>query len=95
MSKSMEEERRAVECGYWHLYRFNPQLMHEGKNPFTLDSKAPTAELKEFLSGENRFASLKNIDPERAEELFSRAEKESKARFALYQKLSMLFEPQT
>ncbi|MBQ8229949.1 MAG: pyruvate:ferredoxin (flavodoxin) oxidoreductase [Clostridia bacterium] len=95
MSKSMEEERRAVECGYWHLYRFNPQLMQEGKNPFTLDSKAPTAELKEFLSGENRFASLKNIDPERAEELFFRAEKESKARFALYQKLSTLFEPQT
>ncbi len=95
MSKSMEEERRAVECGYWHLYRFNPRLIQEGKNPFTLDSKAPTAELKEFLLGENRFASLKKVDPQRAEALFLRAEKESKARFALYQKLSMLFEPQT
>lgn len=95
MSKSMEEERRAVECGYWHLYRFNPRLIQEGKNPFTLDSKAPTADLKEFLLGENRFASLKKVDPQRAEELFLRAEKESKARFALYQKLSMLFEQQT
>lgn len=93
MSKCMEEERRAVECGYWHLYRFNPSLVQEGKNPFTLDSKAPTADLKEFLLGENRFASLKKVDPDRAEELFSRAEKESKARFALYQKLSTLFSP--
>ena len=94
MGKCMEEERRAVECGYWHLYRYNPRLLEEGKNPFQLDSKAPTADLKEFLQGENRFAALEKIDGERAETLFSRAEKESKARFALYQKLATLFTPQ-
>ena len=93
MGKSIEEERRAVECGYWHLFRYNPRLLEEGKNPFTLDSKAPTANLQEFLYGENRFAALKKIDAKRAEILFSRAEKESKARFALYQKLSTLFSP--
>lgn len=70
MGASIMEEKRAVESGYWQLYRFNPDLRKEGKNPFILDSKPPTQEYKEFLQGEIRYAQLKNMFPERAEELF-------------------------
>jgi pyruvate-ferredoxin/flavodoxin oxidoreductase len=84
----MEEEQRAVASGYWQLYRFNPTI----PQPFTLDSKAPTLPFKEFLEGENRFASLKRSNPAVAETLFTQAEEESKKRFAFYQKLSTLFE---
>ena len=88
MGKSIEEERRAVASGYWTLYRFNPTMPH----PFTLDSKQPTLDFQEFLAGENRFASLRKTNPAEAEQLFQQAEKESKERFAFYQKLSTLFE---
>ena len=87
MGLCMEEEKRAVECGYWVLYRFNPTL----PRPFQLDSKPPTLDFQEFLSGENRFVSLKKSDPEEAELLFQKAEEESKKRFAFYQRLSLLF----
>ena len=88
MGKSVEEEKRAVASGYWQLYRFNPTMPH----PFTLDSKEPTLDFKEFLSGENRFASLQKSNPTAAEELFQQAEKEANERFKFYQKLSTLFE---
>ena len=84
MGKCMEEEKLAVDCGYWQLYRFNPTL----PRPFTLDSKEPTADFRTFLMGENRFASLKKSRPELAEKLFTQAEKDSRARLALYKKLS-------
>lgn len=93
MSKCMEEEKHAVDCGYWLLYRFNPDLRAENKNPFILDSKAPSADFKEFLLGENRFVSLQSTNPERAEEIFAQAERESRERFAFYQRLEKLFEP--
>ena len=93
MSNCMEEEKLAVDCGYWHLFRFNPALQREGKNPFVLDSKAPTADFKSFLLGENRFRSLKKVAPETAEDLFSKAEKDSKELFSFYQKLSEIFTP--
>ena len=64
MGKSMEEGKLAVQAGYWMLYRFNPELAKEGKNPFQLDSKEPTGDLNEFLSGENRYASLAKKNPE-------------------------------
>ena len=92
MSRSMEEEKLAVDCGYWQLYRFDPDLKKQGKNPFTLDSKAPTADLKSFLMGENRFAVLKNTRPELADELFAQAERECAERIKLYRKLSEFFE---
>lgn len=92
MSKSIEEERRAVESGYWQLYRFNPALSEVGKNPFTLDSKPPMIAFTDFLMGENRFASLKNSNPKRAEYLFHEAEKDSQRRFAFYQKLKDLLD---
>ena len=92
MTRCMEEERLAVECGYWSLYRFHPTLKNEGKNPFILDSKAPTADLKGFLMGENRFAALKKQLPAEADSLFTELETVCKERFALYQKLSKLYE---
>jgi pyruvate-ferredoxin/flavodoxin oxidoreductase len=89
MSLSIEEEKRAVECGYWHLYRYNPALRQEGKNPFILDSKQPSKPLREFLLGENRFAALLREHPETAESLFSKAEEDSRLLYELYLRLAM------
>lgn len=88
MSNSQLEEKRAVEAGYWQLYRFNPALAEQGKNPFTLDSKEATADYKEFLLGENRYAQLAKAKPQVAEKLFAINEKEAKERYAGYKKLS-------
>ncbi len=88
MRLCMEEEKRAVECGYWHLFRFNPALKAEGKSPFVLDSKAPKGDYQDFLMGENRFASLKKAQPQIAEELFNQAEQHSHELFDFYEKLS-------
>jgi pyruvate-ferredoxin/flavodoxin oxidoreductase len=88
MSKSQEEEKRAVESGYWPLYRFNPRLKEEGKNPFTLDSKEPTGDFKEFLMGEVRYSSLTRSFPENAEKLFEKAEKDMKERQRVYRQLA-------
>ncbi|MCM8711493.1 pyruvate:ferredoxin (flavodoxin) oxidoreductase [Clostridium sp. SYSU_GA19001] len=88
MGTSIKEEKKAVDAGYWHLYRYNPLLKEEGKNPFILDSKEPTASYKDFLEGEIRFSSLKNVFPERAEEMFSLAEKNAKERYNTYKRLA-------
>ena len=88
MSKSQDEEKRAVDCGYWQLYRYNPTLKEEGKNPFTLDSKEPTGDYQEFILGETRYSSLKKTQPEAAEKLFKENEEESKARYEGYKKLA-------
>lgn len=80
MGTSLIEEKKAVECGYWQLYRFNPELRKEGKNPFVLDSKEPTGDYQEFLQGEIRYSQLNNIFPERAEQLFGRSEQDSSFR---------------
>ena len=88
MGKSQAEEKKAVESGYWPLYRYNPQLAEEGKNPFILDSKAPTADYREFIMGENRYRSLAQQRPELAEELFTKQEAEAKDRLDYYKKLT-------
>ncbi|MBO5286235.1 MAG: pyruvate:ferredoxin (flavodoxin) oxidoreductase [Clostridia bacterium] len=88
MTKSQEEEKKAVDCGYWQLYRYNPTLIDEGKNPFSLDSKDPTADYQEFLAGETRYASLKKTQPAIADALFAKTEADSKARLAGYKKLA-------
>ena len=75
------EEKRAVEAGYWHLFRYNPALREEGKNPFILDSKAPKADYQEFLQSEVRYNRLARTNPERAAELFAKAEKDAKAKY--------------
>ena len=85
MGRSQAEEGRAVECGYWHLWRYNPALQDEGKNPFTLDSKAPDwSKFQDYLNGEVRFLSLKKAVPEQAQELFDKTEEAAKRRYQSY-----------
>lgn len=84
MGKSQQQEKDAVESGYWSLYRYNPQLEQDGKNPFTLDSKKPTKAFKEFLMSEVRYASLYKMFPEKADELFAKAESDAKYRYEKY-----------
>ena len=85
MGRSQAEEARAVECGYWHLWRFNPELEAEGKNPFTLDSKEPDwSKFQDFLMDEVRYLSLKKARPAEAQELFDAAEAAAKKRYATY-----------
>lgn len=88
MGQSQEQTKRAVAAGYWSMYRFNPALKEEGKNPFTLDSKAPTASFREFLMSEVRYASLKQQYPDLAEQLFEKTEKDAMERIATYQRLA-------
>ena len=89
MGLSQKEEKLAVECGYWHLYRYNPALEGSGKNPFTLDSKEPDwSRFQDFLKSEVRFASLYKLFPERAEELLAKTEEFAKIRYNNYKKLS-------
>ena len=84
MGKSQAEAKAAVESGYWQLYRYNPMLAEEGKNPFTLDSKAPTGEVKEFLKGESRYAALLKQFPDVADGLLDKASEEALARYEQY-----------
>ena len=88
MSGAQTEIKRAVDCGYWHMYRFNPALKEEGKNPFTLDSKEPTESFRDFLLSEVRYSSLQRTFPEVAEELFIETEKNAKERLESYKKLA-------
>lgn len=81
MSIAQSEEKKAVETGYWHLFRYDPRLALEGKNPFQLDSKEPKLEYKDFLMGEVRYNSLARSNPARAEELFNKAEKYAKEKY--------------
>ncbi|WP_434290162.1 pyruvate:ferredoxin (flavodoxin) oxidoreductase [Clostridium botulinum] len=88
MGCSQLEEKKAVDCGYWGLYRFNPELKEAGKNPFSLDSKEPTANFKDFLMGEVRYASLAKQFPKDAEALFAKTEQDAKERLENYKKLA-------
>lgn len=88
MGCSQLEEKRAVDCGYWATYRYNPELKAEGKNPFILDSKEPTANFRDFLMGEVRFSSLKKLFPQTAEALFEKTENDAKTRLEGYKKLA-------
>ena len=81
MKGAQTEEKRAVQSGYWHLFRFDPRLAEQGKNPFQLDSKAPTADYQEFILGEVRYNRLSRSNPERAKELFAKAERDAKAKY--------------
>lgn len=88
MGKTIQNEADAVKCGYWHLYRHNPELKAEGKNPFTLDSKEPTESFRDFIMGQVRYASIAKQFPEKAEELFTMAEQSSKDRLESYKRLA-------
>jgi pyruvate-ferredoxin/flavodoxin oxidoreductase len=88
MGVSQLEAKKAVESGYWAMYRFNPELKDQGKNPFSLDSKEPVSDFKEFLLGEVRYASLKKEHPDTADKLFDKTAKDAAERLAGYKKLA-------
>ena len=89
MGLSQKEEKLAVDCGYWHLYRYNPTLEDQGKNPFSLDSKEPDwSKFQDFLKGEVRFASLQKLFPDTAEELLRKTEEFAKVRLETYKRLA-------
>ena len=94
MAKAQTEEELAVKSGYWHLFRYNPDLKKEGKPAFTLDSKAPTDDYKEFLNGEVRYNSLKRSNPERAAKLWDKSESEAKERYDYLNRLVKLYSPE-
>ena len=91
MTNCQNEMKRAVDCGYWNLFRFNPALKAEGKNPFTLDSKEPKPGYRDFMMGEARYAALTRSFPERAEQLFKKAEETAAARYEHLKKLGDLY----
>ena len=88
MGKSQFREKQAVDAGYWHLWRYDPRLEDEGKNPFQLDSKEPSASFQEFIQGEVRYSSLKRSFPETADQLYEEAEKAANARYNTYKRLA-------
>lgn len=88
MGTSMAEEKRAVDAGYWHLYRYDPRLGSQGKNPFILESKEPTASFKDFIHGELRYSQLKTVFPDLAEKMFDKAEADARDRYETYKKMS-------
>jgi len=89
MANAMTEMKNAVDCGYWHLYRYNPMLAAEGKNPFTMDSKEPDlAKFQDFIAGEVRYSSLKQLYPEAAEALFAKTEADAAERLASYKRMA-------
>ena len=92
MATAQAEEKKAVEAGYWHLYRFDPRLREEGKNPFQMDSKAPTGDYKDFIMGEVRYNALARQNPERAQMLFDQAAKNANDRYEYLLKFSKLYE---
>ena len=91
MTNCQKEMKKAVDCGYWNMFRFNPALKAEGKNPFILESKEPTTSYRDFIMGEARYSALTRSFPERAEKLFTEAEEASKKRFTHLQKLQALY----
>ena len=92
MTNSQSEMKKAVEAGYWQMFRFNPALKAEGKNPFTLDSKEPSADYIEFIKNETRYTRLMQSSPERAEELFNKAKENAAKKYQHLLKLKELYE---
>ena len=88
MGKSQENIKDAVESGYWHLYRYNPDLKKEGKNPFSLDSKEPTASFRDFIMGQVRYSSLAKEFPDVAEKLFEITEENANTKYNTYKELA-------
>ncbi|MEG1889773.1 MAG: pyruvate:ferredoxin (flavodoxin) oxidoreductase [Clostridia bacterium] len=88
MGMAQAEIKKAVDCGYWTLYRFNPELAEQGKNPLTLDSKAPAGGYQEFIKGEVRYASLAKMFPDVAQDLFEKNEKDAMDKYAQYKNLA-------
>jgi pyruvate-ferredoxin/flavodoxin oxidoreductase len=92
MTNCQSEMKKAVAAGYWHNFRYDPRKKAEGANPFTLDSKEPTADYKEFINSETRYSRLVKAFPERAEMLFEKAANHAKDRYDYLTKLAKLYE---
>ena len=90
MTKGYQEQKKAVDCGHWPLYRFDPQLREQGKNPLQLDSKAPTLDVEEYIYGENRYRILKQSNPEAAAKLLTLAKSDAAQRYSLMEQLAEL-----
>jgi pyruvate-ferredoxin/flavodoxin oxidoreductase len=88
MGSSIKQEKFAVESGYWHLYRYNPLLREQGKNPFMLESKEPSASYRDYLNSEIRYSSLMNVFPDAAEPLFDESAKNARERYETYKRLA-------
>ncbi len=88
MGTTQKQQKEAVDAGYWHLYRFNPELKKQGKNPFVLDSKEPTKSFRDFLMSEVRYSSLTKTFPEVADDLFKKSEEDAKERYQNYKRLA-------
>ncbi|WP_077367056.1 pyruvate:ferredoxin (flavodoxin) oxidoreductase [Anaerosalibacter sp. Marseille-P3206] len=88
MGRTVNEEKKAVESGYWHLYRYDPRLSEEGKNPFILDSKEPKESFREFIMGEVRYSQIEKTFPHLADKLYEKAELDAKERYETYKELS-------
>ncbi|MBO7216498.1 MAG: pyruvate:ferredoxin (flavodoxin) oxidoreductase, partial [Clostridia bacterium] len=88
MANCQNEMKRAVDAGYWQMFRYNPLLKADGKNPFTLDSKAPTADYIDFISSETRYSRLVQAFPERAKELFEKAKEQAAIKYETYKELA-------
>jgi pyruvate-ferredoxin/flavodoxin oxidoreductase len=93
MANCQAEMKKAVEAGYWQMFRFNPALKAEGKNPFSLDSKEPSASYQEFINNEARYTRLAQSFPARAEELFAKAEATAKAKYERLKKFVEFYNP--
>ncbi|MBE6569239.1 MAG: pyruvate:ferredoxin (flavodoxin) oxidoreductase [Ruminococcaceae bacterium] len=91
MQNCQLEMKKAVDCGYWQMFRYNPALKAEGKNPFSLDSKEPTGDYQEFIKNENRYSRLAQTNPERAAELFAKAEANAKAKYERLTRFTELY----
>ena len=92
MGNCQLEMERAVNAGYWQMFRYNPALRGEGKNPLTVDSKDPTGSYRDFITSETRYSRLIQSFPDRAEVLFAKAEEDAKARYERLKKMSALYE---
>lgn len=88
----MAQQKEAVGAGYWHLYRYNPELAEKGENPFSLDSKEPGGSFQDFLRSEVRYTALEKTFPEVAQEYFVKAEADSRARHESYKRLAAAYE---
>jgi pyruvate-ferredoxin/flavodoxin oxidoreductase len=90
METAYQEQQKAVESGHWILFRFDPRLKEQGKNPLQLDSKAPTLELEKYIYNENRYRTLQQSKPEEAARLLGLAKKDVASRYSLMEQLSKL-----
>ena len=88
MGRTINQEKRAVDSGYWHLYRYDPRLEDQGKNPFQLDSREPKESFQDFIKGEVRYTSLMRAFPDQAQDLFDQAEEMAKRKYLTYKQLA-------